>query len=100
MYPLEIDRLLAGCAAEHGLNVIRRYRDEEVRSITVTDDQGTNYQIWLFWAEGRWAVHAWDFGDQKIEILANSQEAGRALERAMSEVILWIEKRGHTRSVY
>jgi hypothetical protein len=99
MYPPEIDHQLSDFSGEHGLHVIRRHRDEEVRSMTVTDDQDTNYQIWLSETQGRWTVHAWDFGDQRIEILGDNHEVGRALEGAMSQVDLWIEKRGHTRRV-
>lgn len=42
-----IDSILNEWAKKHRLAVFTKYRDEEVRSVLVTDKQGVGYQIFL-----------------------------------------------------
>jgi len=84
----------------HGLHVVTRHRDEEVRSIDVVDDAGARYQIWISDADevGKVRVSAWNVKRKKNAYESDVDELDHSLEDAYSQVTEWIHEAGHTRT--
>jgi hypothetical protein len=94
----EIDSQLEAWAKTASLAVCRQYKDEEVRSTDVVDDQGCRYQIWVERAElSEWSVKAWDFGLRQFSGNGPADEVGRRLVEALDCVLSWIRQDGHTK---
>jgi|SRR6056297_130802 len=43
----KIDRIIEDWAKKLGLSLQTKYKDEKVRSLSVVDDAGNSYQIWI-----------------------------------------------------
>jgi hypothetical protein len=54
----EADAVLSSWAKRHGLHVLTRYRDDEVRSIPIVGPDGRELQIWLENEFGGYSAHA------------------------------------------
>lgn len=94
-----IDAILTEWAARHGLHVQTRYRDEEVRSVDVVDDQGARYQVWLVQRpDGDVEVNAWDHRDLRTCIKSTAAGLPEALEAGYLQVLAWIGAARHTRT--
>ncbi|MCG8435171.1 MAG: hypothetical protein MJA83_14180 [Gammaproteobacteria bacterium] len=96
----EIDRTLNSFARSTGLQVKKIYKDEEIRSFDVIDDQATRYQIWLEIPENQQTISvcAWDLKKNRIEYTATKANLGEQLEAAYQAVEGWIKAKGHTRT--
>jgi hypothetical protein len=96
----DIDKVLTPWSKRHGLHVIRKYRDEEVRSIDVVDDAGGRYQIWISESgqSGKAKVSAWNYKDKRKAVESSFFDLEQTLEDTYSEVMLWVAQAGHTRT--
>ena len=94
----DIDAELNSFAESNGLHVYARYRDSEVRSIEIVDDQAYSYQLWLEPTHVGWRVCVWDRASRRSEHLATSQDLRRGLDAAYRDVLDWICEQGHTRT--
>lgn len=98
-----VDKVLPSWLKRHGLHVMTEYRDDEVRSVDVVDDQGDLYQIWIETISERgFRVSA---ALRKVPALRSpfsldTEAAGlpEALEDAYVLVASWIRDAGHTRT--
>jgi hypothetical protein len=97
-----VDAALETWGRRHGLYVIMRHRDDEVRSVSVVDDAGTEYQVFLSAPNdaGRLTVTAVRSAG---EPLAATRECDLpdlpvALEDIYGLVISWIRRAGHSRT--
>jgi hypothetical protein len=105
-----VDRVLPSWLKRHGLHVHSEYKDEEVRSVMVVDDQGSTYQIWVdLTAAGTFRTSAAvletvpRLPSRKLRPFAFTVETGaegltEALENAYALVVSWIKGFGHTRT--
>jgi hypothetical protein len=95
----DLDPALSAWCSTHGLHVITRDRDCEVRTITVVDDAGSTYQLWLELLPGDGVrVAAWDYGAQRASRDCELPDLGQALEAVYAQVESWIATAGHTRT--
>jgi hypothetical protein len=96
-FPEQVDRALGDFCEEFGLHLSTEYRDEEVRSIDVVDDQASSYQIWLEQSDSGWIVRLWNRKSRSAEFPTVSGELLGTLRSAYRELERWITEAGHTR---
>src|SRR4051812_47427395 len=106
----DLDPILAAWAAQRGLHISTRARDEEVRAASVVDDAGDTYQIWITPSDGAVAVDAAllrrAVGRTPSRIrdsfvfheVASRSQVRLALDAAFDQVCSWIAQTGHTRT--
>jgi len=92
------DEGLACFRSRHGLFVKRNYKEAEVRSISIVDDQGAAYQIWLESLAEGWRVTASDNRQNSHSVDAGSGQVSDALEQCYEAILRWIRSTGHTRT--
>jgi len=94
-----VDEVLLPWARSHGLYVSTEYKDEEVRSIAIVDDSGSEYQMWLtLTPDGGVTVHAWDYAELRVFEGCEMGELPTTLETVYRSVEQWIARAGHTRT--
>ena len=93
-----VDTLLKEFCDRYGLHVHTRYRDEEVRSISVVDDSGVRYQIWLDDSTSDLVVKTSDNRSKSYSAFSTESGLAHALENAYNAVLAWIEAAGNTRT--
>lgn len=106
----ELDTILQPWAAQRRLLVATRYRDEEVRSMSIVDDAGDTYQLCVDPTAGAISVgvvllsragrrtpsrdaRSFDFSQS-----VPAAELSSALDAAWQRVHTWIAQAGHTRT--
>ena len=95
----DLDPGLSAWCPRHGLYVITRDRDCEARAMTVVDDAGSTYDLWLEpLADGRVKVAATDNRGQRAVRECTLSDLGSTLESVYAEVESWIAAVGHTRT--
>ena len=87
-----IDSILQRWSRRHGLAISAEYRDEEVRSLELTDQRHRRYQIWIDPPDRRGVVvvHAWDFHNQRIDSRANIGDLESHLDGVRAIVLNWM----------
>ncbi len=85
-----IDAQLYSWADRNNLQIQTLYRDEEVRSIELTNSKGTRGQIWVEINQDKIKVHAWDFGKNRLAIPATLTNVASALDAALSALRSWL----------
>ena len=98
MLPPEIDHQLKAFCEGYGLKIDKVYKDYEVRSISIVDDEGYSYQMWLEQTGEGWTVHATDNKRERSEHQASTSGFEVALESAYQDVLGWICGKNHTRT--
>jgi len=98
MIPDNLREQLQRFCSRHGLLLSDRYRDSEVISIQIIDDQATPYQLWLEHSNESWRAKAWDYKCNKTEHSESLENIHIALEKCYREILEWIESKGHTRT--
>lgn len=94
-----VDSSLQELCDQHGLTLYTEYKGENVRSISLVDDAGCAYQIWLEESDSRdFDVCCWDFEEKRHREASSEEELAVALVNAYQQVLSWIESRGNTRS--
>jgi len=67
--------------------------------ITVVDDAGSTYQLWLELLPDQGVrVAAWDYGAQRASRECELPDLSLALEAVYAQVESWITAAGHTRT--
>ena len=95
----DFDEMLETWARRHGLSVSTQYKDEEVRSVAIVDDDGCEYQLWLeLLPPDRVKVTAWDYADRRQTQITEPSALPEALEYVYGSVEQWICDDGHTRT--
>jgi hypothetical protein len=86
----DVDPAVRAWSARTGHAVFTKYRDDEVRSWSVVDPDGTKYQMWLgVPKDGRISVHAWDFGRRQWVTECALADVESALDDALDQVNGW-----------
>ncbi len=87
-----IDSILQGWSRKHGLSISTEYKDEEVRSVELTDQKGRRYQIWIDLPDerGSVAVHAWDYRKQRTDAKADIGDLETTLDNLRATVLNWM----------
>src|SRR5438309_6021031 len=88
-----VDPAITAWAAEHRLQVGTTYKDYEVRSVEVPRPwrwfrRRYPFQIWVDVPveKGTVGVHAWDRGEQRLDLRAQIGDVRRALDEALAWV--------------
>ncbi len=98
IYPPYLDSALIAFCEEYGLQLATKYKDSEVRSIDVVDDQGASYQIWIEGSEPDWVIKCWDKHERSDEIGVQERQISRGLRDAYQRIEIWISADGHSRN--
>jgi len=87
-----IDPILQRWARRHGLSISTEYKDEEVRSVELTDQTGRRYQIWVDPPDerGTIAFHAWDYHKQRSDAKASIRDLESHLDSLRATVLNWM----------
>lgn len=89
-----IDVELEKWVAENRLELVKRYRDDDIRSVNISSSQGSIYQIWV---DGpvteNVTVMAWDYGERRHSERCRSVDITAALDNALRIVRTWEAKR-------
>ena len=95
----DLDPALSAWCHTHGLHVITRDRDSEVRTIAVVDDAGSTYQLWLELQPGEGVrVAAWDYRAERASRECELSDLVQALDAVYAQVASWTAAAGHTRT--
>lgn len=95
----DLDPVLSAWCRIRGLHVATRYRDCEVRHVTVVDDAGSTYEQWLeLLPDDRVRVAASDHRGQSTSRECDLPDLGEALDAVYACVETWISAAGHTRT--
>ena len=87
----EIDPIISAWVQRHLLTLYTQYQDSEVRSVDVVDAKGRKFQIWIDPpANGKVAVHAWDYRKRKKVWNTTTGDVDDRLEDAFATVADWI----------
>lgn len=90
----EIDIPLFTWASKQGLVVATDYRGEEVRSIQISDENGSRFQIWIEPPDDQkhtgFVVKAWDYKNRRLHLpIASPESIVCALDDALFTVREW-----------
>lgn len=86
----KIDTILMPWAKENNLIVFTKYRDDNVRSVTLNKEKSKSYQIWIdVESEDQFLVHVWDYGNLKSEFKSNIDSLKLSLDSALNKVEFW-----------
>ncbi len=87
-----IDSILQRWSRRHGLSIATDYKDDDVRSVELTDQKGRRYQIWIDPPdeEGSVVVHAWDYRKQRTDTMANVGDLENHLDSVRATVLNWM----------
>lgn len=101
---LKIDRIVQDWAKKVGLHSQYEYKDEKVRSLSVVDDAGNKYQIWIETIKwGRMKVSATNNGSgrkRKIWIKkCKLSNLTKVLFEAYGVTEQWISESGNSRTI-
>jgi hypothetical protein len=98
----KIDPVISSWAKEYGLHVGTKYKGEDIRSITIVDDSGNTYGVWISEPDkdNRITVGAASRSNtnEKINLKVTVSELSTALVDVYNRVISWIESSGNTRT--
>jgi hypothetical protein len=86
-----IDDKLSAWVATRSLLLNKSSKDEEVRSIEVTDHRGRRYQMWIDQPsdDGVVRVNAWDHRKRKVEFSCREDQIVGCLDAAYQKVREW-----------
>ena len=103
----QIDKVLDDWLPKYGLTVYKEFKDELVRTISVIDNSGNKYDLWLTPDPNT---------NNKIEISVNDPSQGKhgqswrsvtdwnnltnTLDKAYKTIDNWINAKGHKRTWY
>ena len=104
----KVDSILETWAKKFGLHIYKVHQEEEVRVVSVVDDSGEQYSIWIHpLPDELYEVScAWSLG-KKVErkrvtkqwkTVSSVADLSNELERAYETVDLWIRENDHTRT--
>ena len=100
----DVDPILLPWLKRHGLHVLTRSREYEIRHIDVVDDSGDRYQIGVSEPDdaGKLTVFAGNYlrkkKQKRAEYLSNVSGLERTLEDAYSKIMEWVAQEGHSRT--
>ena len=87
---LKIDTVLMPWAKKNKLTVSTKYRDDDVRSITLNKEQSKRYQIWIeVEQEDEFLIHVWNYGNLKSEFKSNIETLKLSLDSALNKIEFW-----------
>jgi hypothetical protein len=105
----EIDSVLVPWASRRQMQIFTQYKDEEVRSMLLVDDQGDTYQLWVDRTDpigvgymlqssvsGSVPSRVWKQYSGKLSCEISELET--TLDRALDLINACISSRGHTRT--
>src|SRR5687767_10423758 len=103
----EIDSVLVPWASRRQMQISTQYKDEEVRSMLLVDDQGDTYQLWVDRTDPlRVGYMLHDSAAGRVPSRVLKQYTGRlsceiselesTLDRAVDQINFFISSRGHT----
>jgi len=93
---IEIDSILEFWSQKYGLIVFKQYKDYEVRSISIIDDQGENYHIWIDVEDEKYIINA-AYNGKRYKNKSDIESFSSELEIVYSKVDGWILDNGNTR---
>ena len=87
-----IDPTITEWAAQHGLHIFTKYRDEEVRSMDLVGPNGRKCQLWIDTPDpsGNVGVHVWDYKKRRKDFRATTIDLAQRLEDAYVTAISWL----------
>ena len=86
----KIDTVLMPWARENKLTVLTKYRDDDVRSITLNKEQSKRYQIWIeVEREDQFLIHVWNYRNLKSEFKSNIEALKLSLDSALNKIEFW-----------
>jgi hypothetical protein len=98
----QVDYLLNKWLPKYGLTIATQYKDEKVRSISVVDDNGNSYQIWIDPIKlNQIVVNASSLKNMKKESWKTETDLNdfeQTLNKAYSEIEKWITDKGNARN--
>jgi|ERR1043166_1411663 hypothetical protein len=101
----QIDPIPVPWASTHGLFVVKRHQDTEVRSLEIVDDAGGCYQLWLGipQEDGSVSVSVAQRADSTRKARTETFTASivnlrETLDRAYRAAEAWMHDEGHTRT--
>lgn len=104
-----IDPILLPWAARHKLHVMMEYKEDEVRSISIVDDAGDVYDLFVespdehglvkigVGLQSRAGRHTLHRERRRFTMTSKAQPLEAALESALERIHEWIAEAGHTR---
>ena len=98
MIPDTLNLQLQDFCRKYGLIVSTQYRDSEVISVQIVDDQSTTYQLWLENSGVEWKVKGWDYKSRRTEHCEPLEKVNLALEKSYHDIMAWIAADQHTRT--
>ena len=101
----QIDKVLVDWLPKYGLTVYREYKDEPVRTISVVDNSGDSYSLWLMTCEdGKIQVACLDKSQgkkgERFIIATDLQNLAQTLNGAYQKIENWISIKKHKRTWY
>ncbi len=98
----QVDYVLNKWIPKYGLTIGTKYKDEKVRSISVVDDNGNSYQIWIEPIKLNQikvnASYPQNIKTESWKTQTDLNDFENILNEAYSEIEKWITEKGNTRS--
>ena len=90
----KIDLVLNKWASQKNLPVAHLHRDDEIRSIIITDKKGSRYQLWIDETDydNKCSINIWDFKSKSKTFITEFNNLEETLEYAFCELKKYIEK--------
>lgn len=86
-----IDPIINVWCKDMNLNLVKNYKDFEVRSVIVYAKNGDRYQLWIEdMGTEKYAVKGWDFKKKHVEIVSELSNLCTALNKVYDEILNWI----------
>ncbi len=86
-----IDPVIHQWKQHYALKVLTTFRDTEVRSVTLVDARGNQFQLWIDPpADGAVGVHAWDYKQMRRDWNIPIPQLRSALDQALALVNSWL----------
>lgn len=96
----EIDDRVFEWAKRYGGSVKTNFRDDVVRIIELSDDQGGRYRVLIGDPDVRLKLSIWDYGDGIWYTDYSKSNILSKLDLAYEKIESMIESKNHTRTLY
>ena len=98
----EIDKILEEWSKTKGLFIGFKYKDEDVRSMTVVDNEGFSYQLSIEPSKVKWKILVYSQWQKTILMTISSlpEEVLEKLEEAYLVIVSDIKLNGRNRTIY
>ncbi len=95
-----IDDVMRRWGSAHGLYLLTKHRDDEIRSFVVVTDSGNEFSIWVAgWNAPIVTVCAWDRELRRAEFTGPQTTIVTLLDSAYVAVERWMKDQGDTRTL-